>query len=311
MTREKHYRRLLALYPSDHRRQHGEEMLGVLLAAHGGWRDDLDLVRGAAALHLRRTFNMDGGLRRRDVLAIISLLGPIVTLTGAVTNLHEIVWWIFRAGSLSDMPLEQVPDAPVWGIWLVVAILALLGLRRAAAVSAWLAVAAYVVIMPLVAGSQAWHFEANGLSLLGVFAAVALTWSPGPRRGKELVGRRGILLAIATVAAAALVIAMTPSLYWVSVLAWEAGPWLAIGAMALGPYLACRGVTDRRVGRRATLVLALPTVTYLLQEVLAAIVGPPLYWIATIPWFLFYGVPALIVLAGFGILRPITAARAS
>ena len=30
---EKRYRRLLALYPKDHRREHAEEMVGVLLAA--------------------------------------------------------------------------------------------------------------------------------------------------------------------------------------------------------------------------------------------------------------------------------------
>ena len=29
------YRRLLALYPKDHRREHAEEMVGVLLAADG------------------------------------------------------------------------------------------------------------------------------------------------------------------------------------------------------------------------------------------------------------------------------------
>ncbi|MGH3199194.1 MAG: hypothetical protein ACRDOH_01820 [Streptosporangiaceae bacterium] len=33
--REKRYRRLLALYPRDHRREHAEEMVGVLLAVAG------------------------------------------------------------------------------------------------------------------------------------------------------------------------------------------------------------------------------------------------------------------------------------
>src|SRR6266704_1521343 len=35
---EKRYRRLLALYPKDHRREHAEEMVGVLLAADGDTR---------------------------------------------------------------------------------------------------------------------------------------------------------------------------------------------------------------------------------------------------------------------------------
>ncbi|MFI5064156.1 MAG: hypothetical protein ACHP9Z_09290 [Streptosporangiales bacterium] len=52
---ERRYRRLLAWYPAGHRRDHEEEMLGVLLAAaRGGQRrpalgDAVNLIWGSAA----------------------------------------------------------------------------------------------------------------------------------------------------------------------------------------------------------------------------------------------------------------------
>src|SRR4249920_3220230 len=72
---EKRYRRLLALYPKDHRREHAEEMVGVLLAAAGdaqvrapkpvAWAlrlgqevaDSADLVAGALRIRGRMALN--------------------------------------------------------------------------------------------------------------------------------------------------------------------------------------------------------------------------------------------------------------
>ena len=72
---EKWYRRLLALYPKDHRREHAEEMVGVLLAADGAaqvrapkpvaWAlrfgqhtaDSADLVGGALRIRGRIALN--------------------------------------------------------------------------------------------------------------------------------------------------------------------------------------------------------------------------------------------------------------
>lgn len=55
---ERRYRRLLAFYPRRFRREHGEEMLAVLLAGAGdrcrpGLAESADLVRNAALLRLR------------------------------------------------------------------------------------------------------------------------------------------------------------------------------------------------------------------------------------------------------------------
>jgi hypothetical protein len=55
---ERRYRRLLALYPRRFRREHGDEMLAVLLAGAGdrrrpGLAESADLLRNAALLRLR------------------------------------------------------------------------------------------------------------------------------------------------------------------------------------------------------------------------------------------------------------------
>ncbi|MFI9379903.1 hypothetical protein [Kutzneria sp. NPDC052558] len=303
MTREKRYRRLLALYPRDHRERHGEEMLGVLLDGNGGWRDGLDVAGGAIALHTRRLFGLDGGVRLRDVMAVVSLLGPIVMLAGAATDLHEIAWWI-RAGDLADMRFEQVADAPVWAAWSVVAVLVLFGQRRAAAVSAWTAVVVHLLFMSMLKGYASTYQNAGWL-LLGVFTAISLRWSAGPVRGREMVGRRGILVAFAGAAGSGLLLALSPRLILFPAQVWFLGPLLVYGALALGCHLACRPAADRRTGRRAAFVLALPAVAYVLEDVLVAIVGPPMYWIPLVTNLVFYGLPILMVLAGNGILRPI------
>jgi hypothetical protein len=121
----------------------------------------------------------------------------------------------------------------------------------------------------------------------------------------NFVGTRGILLAFGGVAVDGLTVAFTPRLAAFGFRVWQLGPFLTYGTMALGGYLACRRIRDRRTARRAALVLALPAATFLLDMVLVMLVGPPLYWISAIDFVLFYGLPALMVLAGNGVLRPV------
>jgi hypothetical protein len=295
-AQERRLRWLLALYPRDHRERHGEEMLGVLLDSSPGWRDAVDLVGGAIALHTRRLFGLDGQVRRRDVLSIISLLGPIVILTGAASDVREAAWW-FLHSSMGPMPTWSVPDAPAWGAWLVVAFLAFFGQRRAAAVSAWIALGAYVVIAPILSQGYLLPSPTAGYLLLGVITAIALTWSPGPVHGRMLAGRWAVPLAFG---GDALVLAAM-----VGVGAMMFASWLAFAAMAVTAYLAGRAVSDRRTGRRAALVLALPPVTFVLETV----VRP---WPSGNPFvrdLVFYGLPLLIVVLGMGILRTVVRRR--
>ena len=293
---ERRYRRLLACYPRDHRERDGEEMLGVLMAGAGdrtrpGWRETADLLRAAARLHLRRMVAADSGVKPGDVLAIVGLLGPLALLSGAITALHEMAWWV-KSDALWQMPLfEQTPDAPVWLVWLAVAVLSLLGLRRWAAVGAWLGTAGFAVA-PMVAPAGLWRAGTDaGWILLGALIAVALTWSPGPARGRELAGRFAIPVLAATVLAAGAL----------GVFGYGSEPaeWSRLLVLTLGTAAACAPWS--RTGHRAALVLLVPVMTALLSK---AVQSPP--FTTVVEAAIFYSVPLVVLLATGGIPRRIS-----
>lgn len=291
---ERRYRRLLALYPRDHREQHGEEMLDVLMAAAGdrarpGWRDTADLLWGALRLHLRRMVVPDG-LDPRDVLAVVSLLGPVAILAGAPESLHELAWWV-QAGSVWEMPVwQQTPDAPVWAVWAAVAVLAVLRQRVAAAVGAWVGTIGLVLVATASERWWLWAYADAGWVLLGALTAVALTLSPGPARGREVAGRAPVL-----VMAAAVVVAVA-----IGVLGYRAtGADVAqLGVLVIGAVAAGAG---SRAGRRAALVLSVPAMTALVEELVVSIEGfrPN----DTVTALIFYGVPLVVLLAFGGLPR--------
>jgi hypothetical protein len=300
---ERRYRRILALYPRDHRERTGEEMLGVLMAGTGdrsrpGWRETADLLWAAARLHLRRVVAADGGIDPRDVLAIVSLLAPVALLAGATTGLHELAWWV-KAGALWEMPWStQFPDAPVWVVWCAVAVLGLFRLRHIAAVSAWLGTAGFVIVVTVGPAPYPWTGVGAGWVLLGAITAAALTWSPGPARGRELVGRH----AIAVLAAAVAVTVASGVLgYGESV-----AQWLGLAMLFFGAVAACG--PRSRAGRRAALVLVVPVMTALLGKAFlssatdaVSLVRAPDAVVATV----FYGVPVVVLLALGGLPRRI------
>ena len=141
---EKRYRRLLALYPKDHRREHAEEMVGVLLAAEGdaqvrapkpvAWAlrfgqhtaDSADLIGGAARIRGRMVLNRirrAGWFSRTvrdqrwsDALAVVSVVAPLLLLVAALTEFRipQAVagsvtghphWRPAATLSLADLPL--------------------------------------------------------------------------------------------------------------------------------------------------------------------------------------------------------------
>jgi hypothetical protein len=279
---EKRYRRLLGLYPRDHRDQHGEEMLGVLVADAGGraapgWRDTADLLWGALRLHVRR-------LVAADVLAIVSLLGPIAVLAGSATGLHELAWWV-RAGSLP--PVQQIPDAPVWLVWLGVAVLAITGRRRAAAIGAWVATAGMIAVLQLPFAGWQWFTDKAGWVLLSAVTAFALSVSDGRKA-------RG-LPAIATMAATVLVIVA------LGVFGPQGGivGYAALAVLFVGAVLAA-GVGSA-TGWRAALVLSTPVATGLLAGLVRAVHGWPIN--DTVSVLIFFGAPLVFLVAIGGLVR--------
>ncbi len=115
---ERRYRRLLALYPKDHRREHAEEMVGVLLAVAAAddaqvrtpkpvaWAlrfaehtaDSADLVAGALRIRGRMALNRIGRAgwfsrtardqRWSDALAVVSVVAPLLLLVAALAEVH-------------------------------------------------------------------------------------------------------------------------------------------------------------------------------------------------------------------------------
>jgi hypothetical protein len=302
---ERRYRRLLSWYPRDHREHHGDEMLGVLLPGAGertrpSRRETTDLLRGAARIHLRRVVGADGGLRHRDVWAIVSLLGPVMMLPGGVRVLEQLADW-FQIGLL-----VVTPEVPVWGIWAAVAVLSLTRMRRTAAIGAWLGTAGFVAAASVERFFWGVFLESAAWFLFGVVVAAALTWSPGPARGWELVGGRRVAVLVGAVGVSVLLVmksAGTFSLLPLFILGMPrmsfGGPFL-LWVLAVVLLVAAAMATARmrtREGRRAALLLCVPlvvSVCFLLSQSREG---------ALVAFALCYGLPTVVVLGVPGLLR--------
>jgi hypothetical protein len=227
---EARYLRLLRWYPADHRAVHRDEMLGVLMAAAEPGRDrpglgeSADLLVGAARIRFRPGHALSDRNGWRDALAVYSLAGPVLMLAAAIMAwLAALVWSVLghAAGlglqlDVADGAYENLSAAhPVIAtvIWLllvgqaVVAVLALAGLRRCAAVAAALYVlyfGAYFVIEATFPGDYLGIEVSMPLLLVAPLTTlVALLASDGPRRGLQLMRRRHwACLAAGSVAAA-------------------------------------------------------------------------------------------------------------
>ncbi|MBB4905343.1 hypothetical protein [Actinophytocola algeriensis] len=312
------YRRLLAWYPRDHRERHGEEMLGVLLAGaedrtRPSRKETADLLLGALRLHLRRTVGMDGGIDHRDVLAIVSLLGPVVLLAGAAPMVDRVLFKLRAGIGLSRWDLVENPAGPAWAIWCVVAVLCAFRMRRAAAVGAWLGTAGFVVAAVYAMG---WFwasvvFYAAWL-LLGAVVAVALTWSPGPARGWELVGGRRFAVLVAAVAVSAVLVVTSLGQYGLLFFPLElvtfvqgngglARWFLGLAALVAGALVAAGART--REGRRAALVLSVPALVSVLMLMV------PMYSRLMLQMAVCYGVPVVVLLALGGLPRRVRTGR--
>ncbi len=225
---ENWYRRLLALYPKDHRREHAEEMVGVLLAAAAGsgeqqarvarpvaWAlragqhaaDSADLIGGALRIRGRMVQNR---IRRArwftrtardprwsDALAVVSVVAPLLLLVAALTE--------FRipqalAGSVTGHPhwrptaTLSLADLPLAAGAPAVTLLAFLRLRRLAGAGA-LATAIGQIAAGAVPAFAGYANPAVAFTvLLSCTAAAALLLSPGPDRGLALLTRGGTAL---------------------------------------------------------------------------------------------------------------------
>ena len=304
---EKWYRRLLALYPKDHRREHAEEMVGVLLAADGdaqvrapkpvAWAlrfgqhtaDSANLVGGALRIRgrialnrLQRTHWLSWTVRDQrwsDALAVVSVVAPLLLLVAALTEFRipQAVassitghphWGLTATLGLADLPMAA--GAP--GVTLLV----FLRLRRLAGLGA-LATAIGQIAAGAVPAFAGYADPAVAFTvLLSGTAAVALLLSPGPDRGLALLTRSGTAL----VGAAALILGgfSVGGDVWFGARPTRFDDFggkvaglpadLLIAAVLIGAAAACLRAP---VSRRVLVLLAIPVIPYafLWQEKLA------------------------------------------
>ena len=248
---EGRYRRLLALYPAEHRAEHEEEMLGVLMtAAPAGQRrprlaESAALIRGAVRIWLRP--GRGSAFRRwQDGLAVVSVLLPL---------LLTIYWAIGQVDLVVTSPNPQLVHplaysaARTTGPWLVVAVLVLFRLRWPAVV-----VAAGALIVTTLGTATTLNLQfispPSMLYAVGlVLEITALVASPGPRRGRAILNWKHYVLA-AVVAGA---------ISWVSNWLWlthqVTSDALIIALVAAGLVLLA---VSAPYGRRSAVLLLIP-----------------------------------------------------
>jgi DUF1707 SHOCT-like domain len=250
---ERGYRRLLACYPAAYRRVHEEEMLAVLMTAapdgkrRPGIAETADLIWGALRVRCQPSRN-GAEPAWRDALAVVSILLPlIVFITTAV-----------QVAAALPVILDSAPNAfsnmlPLWLLYQFTGPLALLALsllrRQRTATRATVALLiglAYLAILSYRAGGpdpgQVSTIAGPYILLALGLQIAAVTASPGPRRGLQLVTWKHVALTVVAAVAVAsypLTLVVTPVICAAMALTSSRGRWLlALLAIPLGPYVA-------------------------------------------------------------------------
>jgi hypothetical protein len=182
---ERRYRRLLAWYPAEHRRVHGEEMIGVLLASAGsdkrrpGFADTVDLVTGGLRIRLAPPRDdFDAGWR--DTLAVASVAIPAML---AIVYAAIFSWTAYNRISIAaSVPAGMIVVLASFVLLVALApVLALRGLRRPA-------VLAYCLpVLWLGWGAPIVSDEDHGFFLAFLIGAAAFALSPGVRRAVRIM----------------------------------------------------------------------------------------------------------------------------
>ena len=207
---EVRYRRLLAMYPADHRHAYEREMLGVLMAGSRpgqrfpGLFEAADLVRAGLLTRLssaRHALRMDGW---RDAAPVVALLTALMLLAGAGSAVPITVRMGFYGKDPLAMLAGPMATTAVRSVaWLAVLVAILAGRRHVAAalgVVALMAEVATVIADPpldaVMALHMAWTPVLLALCVGSLFAAIT------GRSVRAILGWRGITLMAAGVVVA-------------------------------------------------------------------------------------------------------------
>lgn len=259
---ESHYRRLLALLPWEHRRRYEEEMLGVLLdgAAEGQRRprpaEVADLVATAVRLRLRGTARGLGDRRWADAFAAV---GALVALAMVAVGLHRVGLVLAVAYAYGQVtPTVGRGDVVRLAVWVLVAVAAVIGRRRTAAVLAAGGAAVEVYVFGFVYGGDSLRAAPPAVCALVAAAGLAVA---AARSSTYRLGRGPLLWALAAGAAAVCASPLTVVGGRVYVLGrapttWSTAAW-AVGALLAGLAVLALAPSVRR---RAVALLAAPLV---------------------------------------------------
>lgn len=330
---ERRYRRLLAVYPWEHRRAYEEEMLAVLLAgARPGQtrpdvRDAVNLI--GAGLRARARVGVRGFTEPAwaDAAAVTGVLVALVLCAAAGKNLADHL----VASPALPPPLRPVgSDLVDWlrvAGWAAVAGSALLGFRRVAALLGWAGVAGWVVLVgPGVVDQPSYVVDTLPQFALAVVAAAALTLPAPPRRAVAVLGVRRLgVVVLAPLAVAALLelnratsplfdptddVVQYQSFYGLEADS-ELAIWLYVAGLAVAGLAALLAVATLAAPVRRRIVVLLAPVGALALAIDTALAG----WAAstvhmghTIPlvpaqWAMLLLVPAVSFLAGVLLVR--------
>jgi len=249
---ERRYRRLLAWFPAEHRREYAEDMISVLLASTPQGRrrprlaDAFDLMTGGLRARLRRRGAGLSDAHWPDALAVCSVALPVTLLAALTVN---YLWNLLPA-----FDFYGVSDFYLPALALAAPPLIALRYRRTAAVVA-LAAAAWFWFL-LLGSLTVWidGLEASYCVALLV-QVIALAGSPGPRRAAAIMTWKTWL-----VLSAAGITMGAASIYY----PWSLRTWQA--AAVVVAFLAVVG---------AGLVVTLPTPTALRLLLLLAVPAVP------------------------------------
>ncbi|RIJ77311.1 hypothetical protein D1871_07925 [Nakamurella silvestris] len=188
------YQRILRLYPRSYRAHREAEILDVLeeSAGPGQQRPRLGELVALAGLGLRawsrRTMSPDRGLSR-NTLSVLAIMLPLLTVFQAGASLH--LAYVMRLASWQMNILT-----PGWLLWAITALLTTVvpAAARWTGLVATTCFAACIFLL-LKDGADSSATMALGYLVLQL-CAFALIWDTGRlRRGRDLIGRRRVLVA--------------------------------------------------------------------------------------------------------------------
>ncbi|AGZ45815.1 hypothetical protein [Actinoplanes friuliensis] len=281
---ELRYRRLLAVYPADHRRIYAEEMVGVLMegAEPGQQRPALaeaaNLVWSGLIARLGRGAQ---GLRSalwRDAAAVAALAGVVMLLFVPARRLYfglqnfvnfgdPMRAYGFDGGLLIDVAARSA-------IWLAVLVAVLLAAKR---MSVALGVAGLLVeVAALVVRAFVVEFHAIRMSWVLALAGATLTLLVLARSGRPvtgMLGRRGRAMLAAGVATAGVTASALPGdrspVQILGVIEVTDALYLVAGGLLLAGVHRVPGRVRRRALVLIAPLLAVPWAQHLLEDAIS------------------------------------------